>query len=165
MRTMDLLHVFSHADLGWHRNITTPLCFLQEWSWTPVKPGVRCLNARRCAACSRAPRASPPPCPARPVTPSSAPAAGGPGRTAIPALSASPWSHPHPLMRAGRSASPLDRLQPQSLSSSLKMILCWKQDECVSWGHYGLQRNTCYCCKHTGNWIVIALMGFIHYSI
>lgn len=92
------------------------LFFLQEWSWTPVKPGARCLNARRCAACSRAPRAGPPLCRVWPVTPSSAPGAEGRGRTAIPAPSASPWCHPHPLMKAGQSGARW--LQPHSWGCS-----------------------------------------------
>lgn len=63
----------------------------QEWSLTPVKPGARCLNVRLCVMWSRAPRATPPLCPARPVTPSSAPAAEGPGRMATLAPSGRAW--------------------------------------------------------------------------
>lgn len=83
-------------------SLPIPLCFLQEWSWTPVRPGVRCLSARRCAVCSRAVRASLPLCPAPPVTPSSAPGAEGPGSTTTPALSSSPWCRRHSLVKAGQ---------------------------------------------------------------
>ena len=103
----------------------SPSLPLQEWSWTPVEPGAQWLSARRCAVCSQALRASPLLCAAQPVTPSSAPAAEAPGRTATPAPSASPWCHPHPLMKAGQSVSCSVSCPPPAATVwTLKMILC-----------------------------------------
>lgn len=108
--------------------ITSTLGFLQECSWTQARPGARCSNARQCAACSRALRAIPPLCHALPVKPSSAQGAEGPGETATPVLSTSPWCHLCPLMKTGQSAA--HRLPPQSLGCAL--ILCWKQGQGLS---------------------------------